>query len=71
MVPGQKEAIEFCDSILERVEELPPRAADFAESVQNTVLGIKDSIIKFHDVTNNQRTALQNILGGVKKWLRE
>jgi hypothetical protein len=63
-------AIEQCDSILDSLEELPERAADFQESVEDKVAGIREWIEKNKDVTAAQLTALQNMEDGVSRWQR-
>ena len=63
------EAIEWCEMILEMIDELPDRAADFGESCGETVRGIRESIEQHQKITDGQRTALENIQRGVSRWL--
>lgn len=65
-----EETVAIADEILERVPELPERAADFAESVDEKAASIKQTIQNSNHVTPAQRRALENMLSGVKRWIR-
>jgi len=64
-----KEAVALADEILDRCEELPERAAEFYESVTVKVSGIKETINRYGKVSDKQRSALENMYGGVERWL--
>ena len=63
------EIIEFCDRILESVEELPERAAEFAESVTEKVGSIKSFALAHDRVSSAQENALENMNEGVQRWI--
>jgi len=65
-----EEAIEYADEILSDLDNLPERAEEFAESVREKVEGMKDWMEEHQAVTEKMVAALQNIRGGVDKWLR-
>lgn len=64
-----EEAIEYAEEILSDLDNLPERAADFAESVREKVEGMKDWMEEHQTVTEKMVTALENIRAGVDKWL--
>ena len=63
------EAVEMCDKILEDLDLLPERAAEFSDSVAEKVGGMRDWNEEHQAVTDRMSTALENIRGGVDKWL--
>jgi hypothetical protein len=64
------EALSFCDLLLEDIDDLPAKAAEFQESVRSKVEGMQNWIETNHHVTVKMVIALENIRGGVDKWLR-
>lgn len=62
-------AIEQCDRIFDKCEEVPERGEDFAYSVMEKVESIRESIEKSERVTQGQLTALENMESGVDRWL--
>jgi hypothetical protein len=64
-----KEAITLADSMLEDIETLPPEASEFAESVGDKVRSMKEWMEKSGRTTDKMVTALQNMRGGLDKWL--
>lgn len=67
---NSEDGLDLCNTILELLDDLPEKAEDFAESVRIKVLGIHQCIEDFDNVTLGQSQALENMLEGVKKWLR-
>ena len=63
------EVVEFCESLLEKIEELPDEAEDFSDSVRRRVEGILEWVEDKQTFTQNQRRALYNIDDGVERWL--
>lgn len=64
-----KEAFDLALGILEDLDRLPTRAVDFSESVGEKVASMRDYIVKYNRVTPAQLKALQNMRGGVDRWL--
>ena len=65
-----EDTIAIADEIADLVLDLPERAADFAESVDEKARSIKQTIESQRRVTPAQRQALENMLSGVKRWIR-
>ncbi len=72
--PTQKEdwedAIDLAGEIQELLDELPERAEEFRDSVEQKVSDISISIVKARHVTEGQFQALRNMEKGVRKWLQ-
>jgi hypothetical protein len=64
-----EEAIEYAEYILSDLDDLPERADAFADSVREKVTGMKAWMEEHQRVTEKMVTALQNIRGGVDRWL--
>lgn len=64
------EALALCDELLGKIEDLPSRAADFAESVEEKIKSIREWIEEHDDVTDNQVRALENMGAGIDRWQR-
>ena len=64
-----REALELCEDILEALPELPERAEEFADSVEEKTLQIK-KWAEIDAVTDGQLIALRNMKKGVYKWIR-
>jgi uncharacterized 2Fe-2S/4Fe-4S cluster protein (DUF4445 family) len=64
-----EEAIEYGEDILSALDDLPDRAENFAESVREKVESMVSWMVKNQKVTEKMITALQNIRGGVDRWL--
>lgn len=67
--PDWERSLEQCEAILEAIDDLPERAADFAASVQEKVESISDWIEGHETVTSAQAAALDNMERGVHAWL--
>lgn len=63
-----REALQLCEDILEMLGDLPERAAEFSESVEDKVLSIM-KWAEIDSVTEAQLQALRNMQRGVEKWL--
>lgn len=66
-----EDAVDFADTLLERIKELPEEAEDFANGVMETVEGIRGNMATAEYASERQITALENIKGGVDKWMRD
>jgi hypothetical protein len=77
------EALSFCELLLEDIDDLPMEAAEFQAGVRSKVEGMQDwirdrlecdpyrGILETNQhVTVKMVVALENIRGGVDKWLR-
>ena len=64
-----REAFELATGILADLEELPEEANEFAESVGERVRSIRSYVEKFDRVSSKQMAALQNMRGGVDRWM--
>lgn len=64
-------AKDLCAEILERLDDLPQRAERFSEGVREKTEGILSWISEHEHVTDRQSDALENMLRGIKKWLKE
>jgi len=67
------EAMEVVDEINDLIEEYDgdsDDARDFFDSVLEKADGILQTIENRGRVTDNQAAALENMLGGVRKWIR-
>lgn len=64
------EALEIIDHIKSMIEDLPARALEFGESVQEKCESIAEWIEKHGSVTAGQMTALRNMASGVERWLK-
>lgn len=67
--PAWEAAVEQCDDLLAACLDLPSRAEDFAFSVREKVESIRDWIVEHEHVTEAQLSALDNMNGGVDRWL--
>jgi Fe-S-cluster formation regulator IscX/YfhJ len=65
-----EDAVELCTEIVAELADLPERAENFVESVEEKVLSIQDWIEDNKHVTDKQIEALKNMHLGVQKWLR-
>lgn len=63
------DAVELCGEILDMCDELPERADDFREGVEERVRDMCAWIEDNRRVTEKQTNALENIKRGVEKWL--
>lgn len=62
-------ALDEIDEALDDINELPDRAADFAESVEEKLRGIDQWITNASHVTDAQMEAIENIRDGIDKWM--
>lgn len=65
-----EEALEFADDLLRDLEELPERAEEFRDGVQEKVEGMREWMMEHEAVTDKMVTALENMRAGVDKWLK-
>jgi hypothetical protein len=63
-------ALGICDDILAKLDDLPGDADEFKESVGSKVASMRDWIESNDKVTDKMKTALENMQGGVNKWMR-
>ena len=63
-----EDLIEEIDQLL---EELPERADDFRQSVSEKTHDISVHMDKYGRVSKKQLNALENMLYGVQKWIRD
>ena len=63
------EAIERIDQILADIPNIPDAGADFAESVEEKLSSIRETISKKGRVTDRQEDAIENMGAGVMKWV--
>lgn len=68
--PFAQSAVRLGKEILAKVEDLPERAEDYAESVATKTTGILDWVESNNHVTKAQMDALRNMCSGVEKWLK-
>lgn len=64
------DALAHCESILEKLDDIPDRGQDFAESVREKVESIQAWVEEHGDATQAQLDALQNMEDGVDRWIR-
>ena len=64
-------ALEYCNELLELLEELPDAAADFVDGVSERVTSMLEWIEDNEHVTENQIVALENMRRGADKWRDE
>jgi hypothetical protein len=62
-------ALQQCDDIQEKIDELPDEGMEFGESVGEKVAGIAETIERTRRVTDAQARALDNMEDGVDRWL--
>lgn len=67
---GWADFVERANGLLEDLNELPERAASFAEGVREKVEGMISWANENEHVTEKMDAALGNMQGGVDKWLR-
>jgi hypothetical protein len=69
------EDVETAEDLIEQItslaEELPEDAEDFAMSVLDTAGDISKYIDENGRVTKKQITALENMLDGLQRWIRD
>ena len=70
-LPTWKELVEDIDSALGDLDELPDTAAaiDFGAGVEESLRGIRETVVKRHAVTPRQRDAVANMADGISRWL--
>lgn len=64
-----KGALKLADEAIRDAEELPERAHDFQVSVTERLEGIYETIEKNQHVTDPQYEAIENMHGGIQRWL--
>lgn len=67
--PDAEEALSLCDTILADAEQVPAAGFEFAESVCEKVRSIRESIESSGRVTPRQSEALENMHGGIVRWI--
>lgn len=65
------QAVEQCDRIAEKCDEVPFDAIDFADSVREKARSIRGWIEANGRVTDRQQAALDNMESGLDRWLEE
>jgi hypothetical protein len=65
------QAVEQCDRIAEKCDEVPYDAIDFADSVREKARSIRSWIESSGRVTDRQQAALDNMESGLDRWLEE
>lgn len=65
------QAVEQCDRIIEKCDEVPFDAIDFADSVRDRAKSIRSWIEDNGRVTDRQQSALDNMETGVDRWLED
>jgi hypothetical protein len=61
----------LCDELVAVCEnELPDKAAEFAESVIEKLTSMAESIAQRETITENQRNAISNMERGISKWIK-
>lgn len=63
------QAVEQCDRITEKCDEVPFDAIDFADSVREKARSIRSWIESNGRVTDRQQAALDNMEAGIDSWL--
>lgn len=61
--------VEQVGEILEKLDDLPDRAIDFREGVEEKLRGMLTWMEKNQHVTPKMVTAIENMAAGVDKWL--
>ena len=64
-----EETLELIGEALDRVEDLPASASDFADGVTDRLESIGDWIEKKKHTTDKQKTAVTNMYRGIERWL--
>ena len=64
-------ACELIEEIESVAEDMPEEAEDFGQSVLETVADITKYIEDNDRVTKKQITALENMLDGLRQWIRD
>lgn len=64
-----EEFVEECDRVLDRIDDLPERAEDFADGVREKIEGMRSWSTENEHVTEAMSDAVENIDGGVGRWL--
>lgn len=59
------------DRILELAEELPEEAEEFQGGVTEKLEGMQTWVDENCHVTDNMKTAVENIEGGIRKWMHD
>lgn len=66
-----EEAVDVCTEILEEIlPDLPDRAEDFRESVEERISDVRDWIITRNYVTEAQVEMIENTKEACLKWVR-
>ncbi len=63
------DALDLCEEILGKLDDLPDEAEEFASSVGEKTESIQNYIERYGRVSPKQKTALENMLEGVDRWL--
>lgn len=64
-----EDALSLCDTILADAEQVPSAGFEFAESVCEKVRSIRESVERTGRVTPGQSNALENMHGGIVRWI--
>lgn len=66
---GYQEWDRRAEHLLDKLEDLPSRADEFAEGIEEKVKSMREWVGKNKHVTDNMENALTNMTAGVRKWL--
>ncbi len=66
---GWKAESEDIDGMLESLDDLPDRAIEFREGVEEKLESMNQWIIKNKHITDKMAEAIANIAGAIDKWL--
>lgn len=66
------EAIEVCEEIIEDlIPQLPERAEDFRNSIEEKMRDVQDWIIERNHVTDAQSSMIENTRAACWRWIEE
>ena len=66
-----EEALDMCDTIISEAEDIEAEAGfEYRDSVIEKAEDIRATIEEYQNVTTGQCDALENMLQGVRKWIR-
>jgi hypothetical protein len=66
---GWKVTLEDIEAALADVPDLPDRAEEFANSVDEKLRSIHEWVTEHDHITDAQQDAVANMISGVDKWL--
>lgn len=66
--PDVADFVAEVDGLLERLDDLPSRAADFEGGVREKLQSIRAWCVEYNGFTGRQRQAVENMGRGVERW---